>query len=80
MQRQEMVGQEDRIRETLAFPDLVKLSRHDDRVLCYYRWYESTPVTKKYLICMVRILNHEGFVITAFYTDRVKEGKVEWQR
>jgi len=75
-----MVGQEDRIRETLAFPDLVKGSRHDAHVLCYYRWYEVTPVTQKYLLCIVRVLGQEGFVITAFYTDKVKGGSIEWQR
>ena len=80
VERLEMTGQEDRIRETIALPDIVKVSRHDPHALCYYRWYEATPVTKKHLLCIVKVLNHEGFVVTAFYTDRVKEGKTEWQR
>ena len=75
-----MGGQEDRIRETIALPEIIKVSRHDPDVLCYYRWYEATPVTKKYLVCIVKVLNHEGFVITAFYTDKVKGGKTAWQR
>ena len=74
-----MAGQEGRIRETVAFPNLIKVSQHDPEVLCYYRWYETTPVTKKYLLCIVKALESEGFVITAFYTDKVKGGKRVWQ-
>ncbi len=80
VERAEMVDQENHLQETIALPDVIKVSRHDPHVLCYYRWYESTPVTSKYLLCVVKVLNHEGFVITAFYTDRVKGGKVAWQR
>lgn len=75
-----MVNQEERIRETIAFPKIIKESKHDLRMLCYYRYYEKTPVSRKYLVCIVRVLNEEGFVITAFYADRVKEGKTIWQR
>ncbi len=75
-----MIGQEARIQETIALPDVIKVSQHDSRALCYYRWHETTPVTRKYLLCVVKVLDHEGFVITAFYTDRLKGGKVEWQR
>lgn len=78
--RQEMQDQEDRIRESIALPDVVKVSQHDPQVLCYYRWYETTPVTRKYLLCIVKVLNHEGFIITAFYTDKVKGGPVVWER
>lgn len=80
VERGEMTGQEDRIRETIALPEIVKVSRHDPHVLCYYRWYEVTPVTKKYLLCIVKVLNHDGFVVTAFYTDRIKRGETEWRR
>ena len=76
----EMIGQEDRIKETIAFPDTIKESKYDTAVFCYYRLYEKTPVTRKYLLCIVKILNGEGFIITAFYTDRIKEGKALWKR
>jgi len=79
VERPEMVGQEEHIRETIAFPNLVKVSQYDAQVLCYYRWYETTPVAKKYLLCIVKVLDGEGFVITAFYTDKVKGGKLVWQ-
>ena len=80
LERPEMAGQEDRTRETIALPDVVKVSRHDPAALCYYRWYEATPVTRKYLLCVVKVRDLDGFVITAFYTDKMKEGKVAWQR
>jgi len=78
--RQEMRKQEDRIRETIALPDVVKVSQHDAEVLCYYRWYDTTPVASKYLLCIVKVLHHEGFIITAFYTDKVKGGPVLWEK
>jgi len=76
----EMIGQKDRIKETIAFPDIVKESKHDSTVSCYYRLYEKTPVTRKYLMCVVKLLNAKGFIITAFYTDKIKEGKTLWER
>ena len=79
VERPEMVGAERRVRETVAFPDIVKVSQHDPQVLCYYRWYETTPVTQKYLLCIVKVLDTEGFIITAFYTDKVKGGKLLWE-
>ncbi len=80
LEHPEMKWQIERIEETIAFPLIIKESQHDPDVWCYYRWYEQTPVTKKYLLCIVRIQNKGGFIITAFYTDRIKGGKTIWGR
>lgn len=80
IEHSEMTGQEDRIKETIAFPDIVKESKYDSRVFCYYRLYEKSPVTKKYLLCIAKILNGEGYIIIAFYTDKIKEGRLLWER
>lgn len=78
--RQEMVGQEERIKETLQVPDLVNYSRYDRQKLLYYRFYDKTPVTQKYLVVIVKKLPRENFIITSFYTDKVKVGETLWQR
>jgi len=55
---------EERLKETLTKPDLVaRGAQAAIRVL--YRHYESTPVTSKYLAVVVRVLNGEGFIVTA---------------
>ena len=46
----------------------------------FYRLYVNTPVTKKFLLAVVKILNEEGFIVTAFFTDRVKRGGLIWKR
>jgi hypothetical protein len=76
----EMSGQLDKIGETLLQPDTIIKSRIDPDVEQYYRSYEVTPVTEKYLCVIVKVLVDDLFIITAFFTDTVKRGKVLWKR
>jgi hypothetical protein len=79
LERPEMLNQGNRIKETLKEPDIIKESKHAKDVLLYYRLYDKTPVTKKYMLVVVKV-NREGFIITAFYTDKIKKGKTKWER
>lgn len=72
--RPEMVDQLPRIEETLEDPDEVRASNHDDAVRLYYRRYPETPVTEKYMLVVARV-DDDPFVITAFFTDRIKSGE-----
>lgn len=78
--RAEMAEQEEKIRETLLTPDRIKKSKHDPDVLLYYKLYEKTPVTKKYLLVTVRVENGEGFILTSFFTDKIKAGETVWKQ
>ncbi len=80
LERPEMLNQEERIKETLKDPDIIKESNHAEDVLLYYRLYETTPVTRKYMLVVAKIDNSKGFVITAFYTDKIKKGATRWER
>ena len=73
-QRPEMRGQVERIEETLQQPDEVRLSDQDGSVHLYHRRYPETPVTEKLLLVVVKIDTDSPFVITAFFTDRLKSG------
>lgn len=73
-----MEGQEYRIAEALLSPDRVIRSRQDPAVLVYHKWYEMTPVTRKYLVVVVKYLVEDAFIITAFFTDREKRGEPIW--
>ena len=60
---------------TLKEPDSVYHSPVEDNYH-YFKWFEQTPVTAKYLLLIVKHLNKEGFIITAFFVSRVrKRGK-----
>lgn len=78
--RTEMDSQKEKIKETLLNPDKIKRSKHDSEVLLYYRLYEKTPVTKKYLMVAVKVENGVGFILTSFFTDKIKAGETEWER
>ena len=65
--------------DTLDMPDIVtKGGRHKMQVL--YKYYESTPVTSKYLAVVIKVLNQEGFIVTSYFTDRTRGTKVLWKR
>lgn len=76
----EMKGQIGCIGQTLASPDKVVRSRTDPSVELFYKFYQSTPVTEKYLCIVVKSLESDHFIITAYFTDSVKRGEVLWER
>ena len=76
----EMKGQIGLIGQTLASPDKVVRSRTDPLVELFYRFYQSTPVTKKYLCVIVKSIESDHFIITAYFTDSVKQGEVLWKK
>ena len=60
---------------TLIEAEVVRVSQEDRDVFLYYRR------CKKYHLCVVcRHLNGEGFIITSYLTDRVKEGHEVWRK
>lgn len=70
-----MEGKTEQIKAALARPREVRKSRSDPRVYLYYRAEPNTP----YWVCaVVKHLNGEGFIITAYRTDRIKEGDRAW--
>lgn len=76
----EMPGQIDKIQNTLLNPDMIVRSRIDPEVELFYRYYDTTPVTDKYLCVVVKESTDDFFTITAYFTDSVKRGDVLWQR
>ena len=74
----EMTGQEERLSETLRESGIVIATKRDPTVQCYHRLYEETPVTQKYLMVAVKILDDDAFVITAHFMSKVKRGNTVW--
>lgn len=79
LEHPEMYAQLDRIRETVAEPDVIIATTVDQSVHVYHRLYEQTPITRKYLLVAVKQLEEDAFVLTAFYSSRLKKGTIIWQ-
>ncbi len=76
----EMEKQIDKVQETLLNADKVVRSKIDAQVELFYRFYHSTPVTNKYLCVVVKILEDDAFIITAYFTDTIKKAKYYGKR
>ena len=76
----ELEGQKERVTQTVADPDLVQ--QGDFGELIAVRFYETTPLTSKYLVIIYKeVLNSDGFIITAYYTVKPSERrKTIWKR
>lgn len=66
-----IVKYEKQVKDALQDPDEVRKSQQDERVHLYYKHIG------KLHICVVadHIQETEGYVITAYLTDRIKEGE-----
>lgn len=80
LRHSEMVGQKRKIKETLANPDSIITSKYDKSVLLYHKYYKNTPFGEKYLLVAVKLLQDDAFIITTFFTDKIKKGEVKWQK
>jgi hypothetical protein len=74
----EMVGQREKIHETLLNPDRIVRSQTDPDAELFYCRYDATPVSQKYLCVVVKVVDEDLFIITAYFTDTIKRGKTLW--
>ena len=71
----EIEGKEKEVKETLSNPDEVRLSKREASVYLYYKHYGRLSLS-----VVVKNKNGEWFIITSYYTDRIKEGKQIYKR
>lgn len=72
-----MTGREAEIQETLHYPDEIRLSKSDSSV---YLFYKAEPQTERWVCAVTKRLDGEGFLITAYPTDAIKEGVRIWHK
>ena len=66
-----MRDREELVRQTLTSPEQVRRSKKDPSVYLHYRKDDGR------LCCVVaKHLNGDGFVVTAYLTDKIKVGEV----
>ena len=71
-----MKGQETLVKETLSQPDEIRRSRSDPHVYLFYKLQREN----RWLCAIIRKLNGDGFLITTYPTDAIKEGEILWQK
>ncbi|MFQ4139125.1 hypothetical protein PGN35_022710 [Nodosilinea sp. PGN35] len=67
---------EELVQQALGDPDEVRRSSRDDGVLLFY----LARSEKRWVVAVARRLNGDGFLITAYQTDAIKEGESVWHR
>lgn len=65
---------EDFVQLALSAPDEVRRSSRDAGVLLFYRVRRE----ERWVVAVARRLNGDGFLITAYQTDAIKEGETVW--
>lgn len=80
LEHPEMAGMEAAIERTLMLPERVVQSFSDPEAHLHYRYYVSTRVGNKYLCVVVKVTSADAFVLTAYLTDKIKQGVTLWPR
>jgi hypothetical protein len=72
----DLANLEAEIRQALASPDEIRRSRRDPNVLLFYLFLKE----RRWAVAVARRSNGDGFLITAYQTDAIKEGETLWRR
>jgi len=75
-----MAGLEQAIADTLRQPSLVIQSVSDQSAALHYRFYFGTRVGDKWLCVVVKYSALDTFVLTAYLTDKLKQGTQLWPK
>jgi len=71
-----MRGRITAVQDAMQTPDEVRQSRSDPAVFLFYR--AESP--RRWTCAVAKRLDGEGFLITAYPTDAIKEGKRVWSK
>ncbi len=69
-----VLGKEEEIKLTLQQPDEVRQSKSDPNVYLFYR----SDGENHWLCAVVKRLNGDGFLVTAYRSRNIKEGNQIW--
>jgi hypothetical protein len=71
-----MAGRETFVQEVLANPDEIRLSKRDSSVYLFYKAEND----KRWVCAVTKRLTGDGFLITTYLTDAIKEGERIWPK
>lgn len=67
-----LVGCFEEIQAAIAYPTAFRRSEDEPDVRFYYRYHKDPISDKEYLSVAVKYLNGEGFVITSYFTSKLR--------
>ena len=68
-------GKEPEVAKALGGPDEIRISKKDKSVLLFYKEFG-----KRYLCVVVKFFKKRGFIVTAYWTEKIKEGEIKWKK
>jgi hypothetical protein len=71
-----MTGREQDVEIALQTPDEIRVSRSDPAVYLFYKSEKAS----RWVVAVAKKLNGEGFLITTYPTDAIKEGTKIWPK
>jgi len=71
-----MAGREADVQATLQKPDEIRRSRNDPSVFLFYKSEQK----RRWVCAVSKRLNGDGFLITTYPTDAIKEGEQIWPK
>jgi len=71
-----MNGREKQVKEILENPDEIRRSQSDTNVFLFYKLERH----KRWICAITRRLNGDGFLITTYPTNAIKEGERIWPK
>jgi hypothetical protein len=78
LEHPEMQGMEVAMADTLERPERVVQSLGDPQARLYDRFCIGTRVGDKFLCVPVKVVPGDAFVLTAYLTDKIKQGVQLW--
>ena len=71
-----MAGSEEDVKMALAQPDEIRQSKSDEMVFLFYKEERE----KRWICAVSKQTGSEGFLITTYPTDAIKEGVQVWHK
>ena len=71
----DLAGHLESVKQALSNPDEIRRSSRDAQVLLFYLAGEH-----RWVVAVARLADSEGYLITAYQTDAIKEGETIWHK
>jgi hypothetical protein len=71
----DLAGGLEMVKQTLADPDEIRRSSRDEKILLCYR-----VGGRHWIVAVARRRNGDGYLVTAYRTDALKEGESVWHK
>ena len=68
-----------KVKQTVKTPDLIKQGNRAD-TFTFYKFFSKTIVSPKHLVLVIKYLNIEGFLLTGYFTERIRKGEILWKK